>query len=237
MTGSGFILIHRQIIDWDWYSDTNTKALFIHCLLMANWEEKTWRGKTIKRGQFFTSIGSLSAALGISGKAIRISLDKLKRTNEVAIEGANDGTMVTVCKYEQYQEIENQKGKRKGKQQGEQRASEGQTEGQQLKKDNTLQQLKEVNIHPLQKLINEKYKTVGQMKSQPTYENLEELNSLFGAAKVEDIFKAMENKAELTKKYSSVYLTALAWLKREIKQQHPSEMKVDYKFTPLSKVS
>lgn len=113
---NGFIFIHRQLLEWEWYSDTNTKVLFIHCLLMANWEEKTWRGRIIKRGQFFTSIGNLSAELSLSTKTIRTALDKLQKTSEVTSERANDGTMITVCKYDNYQDLENSKGKLKGKQ-------------------------------------------------------------------------------------------------------------------------
>ena len=50
---NGFILIHRKITNWEWYSDTNVFCAFLHCIFLANWEDKKWRGITIKRGQFF----------------------------------------------------------------------------------------------------------------------------------------------------------------------------------------
>jgi len=37
------------MLDWEWYDDINTKVLFIHLLIKANWKEKKWRGIKIKR--------------------------------------------------------------------------------------------------------------------------------------------------------------------------------------------
>ena len=32
-----YIKLNRKILKWEWYSDPNTRALFIHCLLKAKW--------------------------------------------------------------------------------------------------------------------------------------------------------------------------------------------------------
>ena len=124
----GWIQLHRRILDWDWYSDVNTKVLFIHLLLKANFVDKSWKGNTIKRGQVFTSIKHLSVELKLSEKQIRTALKKLITTQEVASKGANDGTMLTICKYDSYQCFE----KEKGEQKVNQGASEGQTKGDNL---------------------------------------------------------------------------------------------------------
>ena len=39
---SGWIKIHRQILEWEWYSDTNTFRVFLHLLLKANHKEKKY---------------------------------------------------------------------------------------------------------------------------------------------------------------------------------------------------
>lgn len=39
----GFIKISRKILDWEWYTDINTKTLFLHCLLKANFRTKNIR--------------------------------------------------------------------------------------------------------------------------------------------------------------------------------------------------
>lgn len=154
---TGYILIYRKFLEWEWYSDINTKSLFIHCLLSANWEEKKWRGKTIKRGQFFTSIKSLSTALCLSTMQIRTSLEKLSSTNEITIETTSDGTFITVCKYEEYQDIRSQSNKRNNKQV----ANEEQTDNKQVTTTNTLQPLETLEEKYLRyiKLFNETAKT------------------------------------------------------------------------------
>ena len=35
----GYIKLFRSMTKWEWYSDTNTKAVFLHLLLNANLEE------------------------------------------------------------------------------------------------------------------------------------------------------------------------------------------------------
>jgi len=119
----GWLKLYRKILDWEWYLDANTTRLFLHLLLKANTEDCIWQGKNIKRGQLFTSLKSLSDQLRISPKSLRKSLDRLTKGLEIDKRGTNDGTMITVFKYEYYQDNSKTKGKQKGKQ----RASGGAT--------------------------------------------------------------------------------------------------------------
>ena len=105
---SGWIKLHRKMIDWEWYDDTNTFRLFIHCLLRANHRDKKWRGIEIKRGQFYTSLDTLSDETGLSARQIRTSLDRLKMTGELSSTAMRRGRMITVVKYESYQEDDRQ---------------------------------------------------------------------------------------------------------------------------------
>ena len=117
----GWIKLHRKLLEWEWYSDTNAKVLFLHCLLKANIKDCNWKGMPIKRGQFFSSYASLSTELGLSIKEIRSASKKLEKTGELTLIGASNGTMITVCNYASYQHEETTKGKP--------RASEGQAKG------------------------------------------------------------------------------------------------------------
>lgn len=117
----GWIKLHRKLIEWEWYSDTNAKVLFLHCLLKANIKDCNWKGMPIKRGQFFSSYASLSTELGLSIKEIRSASKKLEKTGELTLIGTSNGTMITVCNYVSYQHGETTKGKP--------RASEGQAKG------------------------------------------------------------------------------------------------------------
>lgn len=117
----GWIKIHRKIKGWEWYDDANTFRLFFHCLIMANHTDKSWRGNTIKRGEFITSYDTLSKELKLSVKQIRVALNKLKRTSEVATKSTTQHTVIQVLRYDEYQ--------MEGKQDGNQGANGGQTRG------------------------------------------------------------------------------------------------------------
>jgi len=46
----GWVKLHRQLENWEWYTDVPVKVLFLHCLIKANFEDKNWRGINIKSG-------------------------------------------------------------------------------------------------------------------------------------------------------------------------------------------
>lgn len=100
----GWISLYRKFTEWEWYTDANTMRVFLHLLLKANHKDGNWQGKTIKRGQVVTGRKSLSNELKISEQAIRTSLNKLKITNEITIEITNKFSIITIEKYDVYQD-------------------------------------------------------------------------------------------------------------------------------------
>lgn len=107
MLEGGFIVLQRKILSWDWYKDSNTKAVFLHLLLTANYEPGEWRGVKIKAGQRITSISKLSNELDLSFKEIRTALKHLQKTGEVACESTSQYTVITIKNYEKYQKAAN----------------------------------------------------------------------------------------------------------------------------------
>lgn len=103
MTEKGWIKLHRQLIDWEWYSDINVKVLFLHCLLSANHEDKRWHGIEIKKGQFITSLEHLAIEVGLTVSQIRTAINKLKLTNEIAYETTSKYSIITIKKWDEYQ--------------------------------------------------------------------------------------------------------------------------------------
>lgn len=103
MSLNGWISLHRQMIEWEWYTDANTCRVFLHCLLKANHTEKTWRGIAIKRGQFLSSYDSIASELKLTRQKVRTSIGKLKVTNEITIVSNPQSTMFTVVQYDKYQ--------------------------------------------------------------------------------------------------------------------------------------
>ena len=118
----GFITLHRQFLEWEWYTDTKTKTLFIHCLLKANHTNKTWRGQEIKRGQFITSLQNLALETGLSVKEVRTCLKKLEKTGELGKQSTKLNTLITVTCYDKYQTKNKQEAKQ-GQSRGKQRAT------------------------------------------------------------------------------------------------------------------
>lgn len=101
----GWIKLHRKMTDWEWYNDEKTFKLFIHLLLTVNYEEKKWMGINIKKGQIITSYGHLASQLNYGVQSIRTSLDKLKSTHELTIKTTNKNTIITILKWNNYQQI------------------------------------------------------------------------------------------------------------------------------------
>lgn len=105
---SGWIKIHRRLLDWEWFDDHNTFRLFTYILLKANYEPKKWHGISINRGQLLTSLPSLSDATGISVQSIRTSLAKLKSTGELTDKSTNKNRLLTIVNYDEYQSNDNE---------------------------------------------------------------------------------------------------------------------------------
>lgn len=118
MLEHGYIKLHRSLLNWEWYGDLHTKAVFLHLLLTVNIADGNWRGVPVKRGQRIYSRASLAQEIGITEKNLRTALAHLKKTGEVANLSTPQYSMITVLNYDKYQEGTSQK------------ASEGPTMGQ-----------------------------------------------------------------------------------------------------------
>jgi len=136
----GYIKLFRKMTTWEWYTDTAVKTLFIHCLLKANYVDKSWKGMTIKRGQFVTSIRNLAKECGLSSKQTRRAISALTRTHEIEYKGHNKFSVITVVEYDSYQT----KGTVEGTKEGKQRANKG----QQLKNIKNIKNHKEKEVCP-----------------------------------------------------------------------------------------
>jgi len=90
-------------MDWGWYSDTNTKSLFLHLLLKANWKDKKFKDFVVKRGQLVTSYKSLREELGLTQDQIRTSLKKLISTKEITKSITSQFTLINIENYCLYQ--------------------------------------------------------------------------------------------------------------------------------------
>ena len=99
----GFIKIYRKLLKWEWHDDPNTGWLFVILLLMANYEDTKWRGQVVRRGQLVTSLRKLSKETGISIQSIRTGLNRLQDTGEITHQPTHKNTLITICRYDDYQ--------------------------------------------------------------------------------------------------------------------------------------
>lgn len=117
---SGFILLHRKILEWEWISDNSTFHFFITCLLLANYENKRFKGIEIKRGSFMTSISSLCEITGLSKPTVKKCLSKLVKSGEITDNVVpNRYRIISIKNYDKYQrkqdkKVESKRNKYKG---------------------------------------------------------------------------------------------------------------------------
>jgi hydroxymethylpyrimidine pyrophosphatase-like HAD family hydrolase len=100
----GWIKLHRKFLDWEWFKHPFMVHLFLHILISANHEEKKWKGIIIGRGQLITGRKTLHDQTGISQQSIRTCLERLKSTSEITVKSTNKFSIITICKYDKYQE-------------------------------------------------------------------------------------------------------------------------------------
>src|SRR5690606_7629802 len=99
----GHIILHRDIMEWEWYQSPNVFRVYIHLLIKANFKDKKWQGQLIKRGELITSIGHLSSELMITHQSIRTVLSKHESSDYILLRTTNKFTLITLVNYDNLQ--------------------------------------------------------------------------------------------------------------------------------------
>lgn len=103
-----YIKLSRKMLDWEWYKNNNTKILFLHCLLKANWKDGKFENNVIKRGEFVTSLPTLAFETGLTVRQVRTALNHLKTTGELTVRTTSKYSIFTVNNYNAYQSNDRQ---------------------------------------------------------------------------------------------------------------------------------
>lgn len=103
-----YIKVSRSMLDWEWYSDINTSRLFIHMLLKANWKDGNFKGTTVPRGSFVSSIRKLADETSLTEREVRTAINHLKTTGEVTHKSTSKYSVFTVVNYDLYQSNDTQ---------------------------------------------------------------------------------------------------------------------------------
>jgi hypothetical protein len=99
----GWISIHRKILSWEWYTDSNMVHLALHLLLKANHAPRHWKGIALSRGQLLSGRRQISAETGMPEQTIRTCLLRLSKSNFLMIKSTQKFTIITITKYDDYQ--------------------------------------------------------------------------------------------------------------------------------------
>lgn len=127
----GYIKIHRNILEWEWWSDINTYRLFTYMILRANWKDGKFKGLDIKKGSFVSSVRKLSEETNLTENEIRTAIKHLIKTNEITSKTHGKFTVFTVNNYLLYQE-DNEQLTSKSQADNEQITDKSQTDNEQL---------------------------------------------------------------------------------------------------------
>ena len=112
-----WIKLNRSILNWSWYTESNTMRLFIHLLLKANVRDGKFYDVEVKRGDVVTSYQKLAEELGLHACQIRTAINHLKRTGEITVRTTSKFSVISIPKYDEYQDAtqaQTQSGRRQG---------------------------------------------------------------------------------------------------------------------------
>lgn len=162
-----WIKLDRNIMDWRWYKDHNTKEVFIHLLLKANIKPHGFRNVTIGRGELATSYGSLAAETGLTTRQIRTALDHLQTTGEIVLKRHNRFTVISISNYDLYQS------QTADKRQAECHPNDNQTTGKRQQSKKEKNEKKERNIYTPSARTEERLSYGGVYLTDSEYDELE----------------------------------------------------------------
>ena len=103
MFTKGHIIVKRTIKEWGWYSNAKVFTVFVHLLIEANFKDGNWEQQVIKRGELVTSIQELATICGLSIQEVRTCLKILGGAGEVRSRRVGRRSILTICKYDDYQ--------------------------------------------------------------------------------------------------------------------------------------
>ena len=103
---AGFRKFFDKVTEWEWFRTPFMFHLFAYLILKANYKDEETRGIMVKRGQILTSLREISEETGISIRTIRTCLARLEATNELTSKPTNKFRIITICKFDDYQGLQ-----------------------------------------------------------------------------------------------------------------------------------
>lgn len=103
MADNGFIKIHRKMLNWEWYKNKNTRIVFLHLLLTADYTPGERRGVTYDSGECVTSLYELATGCSLTIQQVRTALSNMKSTGEITERIVGKTRVITINNWSMYQ--------------------------------------------------------------------------------------------------------------------------------------
>lgn len=97
-----YVPLFRKLKDWEWYRDSNTLHIFIHCLLKAQYMPTKYQGKDVPAGSFVAGYSALAEQTGMSMQNVRTAVKHLESTGEISRKVTNKFSVISVTKWDTY---------------------------------------------------------------------------------------------------------------------------------------
>ena len=188
MLENGYVLLHRKIQNWEWFSHPATRDVFIYLFLTANYEDGRFMGVDIKRGQKVTSISNLSKVLGFSERQIRTAINHLKTTGELTSKRHPKFSLFTVLNYEEYQQAT-------GKTTSERQANDSQATTKE-ESNKAIKQKEYIYMPDFEKFWKAYPKKVGKQNAIKIFQKIDPMS--------EELFEKIIAEVEWQKKFGSM---------------------------------
>lgn len=214
---SGWIKLHRKLMDNPLYfSEPFTRSMaWVDMLLIANHTDNFFfkRGirVDIETGQIGYDLDTLSKRWKWSrGKAERF-LQMLEKDGQIVRQKTNVTTLISIVNYKEYQQ--DSKADDKPNKKPNNKANGNKQELKELKEENIYRQFKHLSL---------------------TLDEFEKLKVNYTKEQIDLILDSIENYAQ-NKKYNSLYLTSLNWLKEKYPKQKETDVNPPeyYKFKQM----
>ena len=104
MNDYSWFKIYRKMEDWEWFTDSKTLHVFLYLMLRANIKNKKFNGRMIRRGQVVTSYQKIAGATGMSVSSAKRAISNLISTGEITMQSTNKYSIITIVKFDSYQQ-------------------------------------------------------------------------------------------------------------------------------------
>ena len=96
MTENGYVKLYRTVTQREWFGEGATLTVYVFLLCAAAIADMEYAGRTLRKGQYITSVKTLSEKCQLSVQQTRTALLHLKATNDITIETTSAYSIITV---------------------------------------------------------------------------------------------------------------------------------------------